>query len=557
MNCKNCKNDFLIAPEDLAFYDRITVPPPTWCPECRLQRRLAFRNGWHLFKRKESRTGQEIFSFFPPESFAVVYDRDFWWSDGWDPLEYGVDYDFSRPFFEQFGDLMRRVPLPSTSAFNLVNCRFCMNLADAKNCYLVRGATYTEDSAYIYWDTASRQCMDSHMTTRCELGYGNVNCENCYQTSFSVDCDDCQDTILSKDCVGCSNCFGCIGLRSKSYCIFNEQYSKEAYREKLQALNLGSYVGLEKARKEAYAFWKTKPHKFMHGIRNINVSGDYLYESKNARECYRGHGIEDSKYTQNILKGSVKDCYDFTNFGENAELCYEVLICGRGASNIKFTNTVYINAKNIEYSMYCYSSSDLFGCMSLGKKQYCILNKQYSKEEYFAIREKIISHMRTTGEYGEYFPPSLSFFPYHITEAYEFFPMTESEAKERGFLWYDIAHAEYAPTLQARELPDNIKDATDDIVNQTIGCEHEAKCNQECTGAFRIIPEELTFLRRMHIPLPRLCPNCRHYERLTLRNPPHFYDRQCMKCGRAIQTSYAPDSPEVIYCEQCYHAEIL
>src|SRR3989344_7192439 len=100
--CNNCKANFIIEPEDFAFYERMQVPPPTWCPECRFQRRMSWRNGWHLFKKKEARTGEEIFSFFPEESPIKIYDRDYWFSDAWDPLEYGRDYDFSRPFFEQF-----------------------------------------------------------------------------------------------------------------------------------------------------------------------------------------------------------------------------------------------------------------------------------------------------------------------------------------------------------------------------------------------------------------------------------------------------------------------
>ena len=49
----------------------------------------------------------------------------------------------------------------------------------------------------------------------------------------------CTDSWFLQDCIGCTSCFGCTGLRSKSYCIFNEQYTKEEYKKKLgQAINL-------------------------------------------------------------------------------------------------------------------------------------------------------------------------------------------------------------------------------------------------------------------------------------------------------------------------------
>ena len=539
-SCKNCQQQFTIEPEDFTYYERIKVPPPTWCPSCRFQRRMSWRNGWHLFKNNDTRDGKELFSFFPRENNIPVYERDYWFSDAWDPMEYGREYDFSRSFFEQFKEFMFTVPEPSHSSLNLVNCRYCMNAADCKNCYLVRAATFTEDSAYLVWDHGSKQSMDGHMTDHCDLCYGCVATEHCYKAFFSVDCDDCTDVILCNDCVGCNNCVGCFGLRSKSYCIFNEQYSKEEYFKKVKEMNLGEHEGLRKAQQQAYAFWLTKPHKFMHGLQNVNVSGDYVYESKNAKQCYRVRGVEDCKYTQNILEKSAKDCFDFSNFGEGAELCYDTLISGRGVSNIKFCCQVYLNCKNVEYSVYCRNVSDCFGCISVRDKQYCIFNKQYDKSSFEKLRTQIIAQMTKAGEYGEFFPPSMSPFPYRVSEAYEFFPMNESEAKQKGFNWYDIARQQYTADMPG-----------------VIACDHAEKCDQECTGFFRIIPEELTFLQRMKIPLPRLCPNCRQYERFQFRNLPHFYDRTCEKCSTAMQTSYAPDRPEIVYCESCYQREIL
>ena len=57
---------------------------------------------------------------------------------------------------------------------------------------------------------------------------------------------------------------------------------------------------------------------------------------------------------------------------------------------------------------------------------YCILNKQYTKEEYEALVSKIIEQMNTmpyvdkngvTYKYGEFFPIELSPFGYNETVA--------------------------------------------------------------------------------------------------------------------------------------------
>ena len=583
-NCQNCQKDFTIEPEDFNFYEKIKVPPPTFCPECRLQRRMTWRNDWHLFKKKDARTGEEIFSFLPEESPVKIYDRDYWISDAWNPMEYGRKYDFERPFFDQFKDLFHKVPLSAHSMYSVVNSHYCTNASNLKNCYLVRGASYTEDSAYLIWDVASRECFDSHMTQRCELSYGNVNTIACYKTFFSVNCESCQEMILDKDCVGCNSCIASVGLRNKSYYIFNQPYSKEEYVKKLNELNLGSYQAFQILKDRAYKHWLNYPQKYIHGRQNVKVSGDYIYESKNAENCFRVTGIEDSKFIQNITFGPVRDCYDYSSFGQNAELVYESVVTGLGASNIKFCNQAYPNVKNLTYCAFCGHSSDLFGCVSLQKKQYCILNKQYTEEEYEKLMPKIIEQMKKAGEYGEFFPASLAPFPYKITSAYEFFPLNEKEAKTKGFQWYETAKQNYKITLKNKDIPDDIKNTDKDILNQAIECAHGESCQHECTGVFRLIKTEFDFCKRMNIPLPRLCANCRHYERVLLRNSPKLYHRQCMcdsagssstttshghkgRCPNEFETSYAPDPryaegsseasrPEKIYCKKCYQQEV-
>jgi len=529
-------------------------------------RRMAWRNDWHIFRKKDARTGEMIFSLFPEENSYKIYDRDYWWGDEWDPLEHGREYDFSHPFFEQFKELLYSVPIPSHSMNNVVNSHYCGNANFIKNCYFSRGVGYTEDSAYLIWDQASKNCLDSHMTNSCELSYGNVNTISCYKTFFSTDCESCQEMVLCRDCVGCSNCFGSAGLRNKSYCIFNQQYSREEYLKKVAEFNIGSYEKFQKIASASYANWNKYPRKYMHGKQNVAVTGDYIYESKNAKDCYRVRETEDSRFVQNVLSGPVKDCYDYSNWGEGAELVYESLIVGEGSSNIKFCCQCYVNVRNLSYSVFCHSSSDLFGCVSLRKKQYCILNKQYTKEEYEELVPKIIEHMKNTGDYGQFFPVALSPFPYQVTQAHEFFPLTENQAKEKGFLWYDIPKQNYNITLRPEDIADDIREIDENIMNEVIGCSHGGNCEHACTSAFRIIKTELDFLKRMDLPLPRLCPNCRHSERLKFRTPPVLSSRTCdcdkenhghaAKCLNDFVTAYPKEHEDKIYCESCYNKEV-
>ena len=100
-NCQNCKKDFTIEPDDFSFYEKIKVPPPTFCPECRFQRRMSWRNERTLYKRSCDLCKSNFISMYHQDTIFPVYCRECWYSDKWDPLFYGQDYDFSKSFFEQ------------------------------------------------------------------------------------------------------------------------------------------------------------------------------------------------------------------------------------------------------------------------------------------------------------------------------------------------------------------------------------------------------------------------------------------------------------------------
>ena len=187
-NCQNCKQEFRIEPEDFLFYEKMRVPPPTWCPECRMIRRMVFRNERLLFRRKDDASGKEIFSEFPAVVPATVYEKDYWWSDAWDPMEYGRDYDFSRPFFVQSKELLYAVPWPSRNIQRLVNSDYTNHAGDLKNCYLCFNAGISEDSAYLVDGYGHKNSFDITSTIGAELCYDGMAVRDCYRTFFSYMC---------------------------------------------------------------------------------------------------------------------------------------------------------------------------------------------------------------------------------------------------------------------------------------------------------------------------------------------------------------------------------
>ncbi|MDA2922320.1 hypothetical protein MYX07_03580, partial [Patescibacteria group bacterium AH-259-L07] len=370
--CQNCKQQFMVESDDFDFYKKMKVPPPTWCPMCRTRRRMSWRNEWQLFRKKEEVDGKEIFSVYHPDANVKIYTVDYWNSDAWDPMQYGKEYDWGKPFITQVAELLRTVPLPARAGIDLVNSEYCMNAGWLKNCYMVFNASYVEDSAYLISATRSKDSFDCDMVEKCELCYGNINCRRCYKTLFSVDCEDCQEVTFSKDCIGCSSCFGCANLRNKQFHVFNTPYSKEEYAKKIMKFSLDSFRVTEELREKIFSFWLQFPNRFMKGRHNTNVTGEYIYNSKNAKHCYRVKECENVKYCQILTVGPTNDCYDYTIVGGNVELMYETAVSIDGAHNLKFCWYSFSDVRNLEYCIYCKNSSDLFGCVGLRNKQYCI-----------------------------------------------------------------------------------------------------------------------------------------------------------------------------------------
>jgi hypothetical protein len=503
---------------------------------------------------------------FNPETNLKVYEHDIWWSDKWDPRDYGQDYDFSKPFFEQYKELLSRVPLASVGNTNCINSPYGNHNADCKNCYLVYASYLNEDVMYSQGAAELRNCVDTYSLMRSENCYGDILSDTLYQSYFCFDSDNLINTFFLSKCVNCQDCVGCVNLRNKRYCILNEQYTKEEYLKEKEQLDFGSYKTFLELNQKYKDFFLTYPQKYASVIKSVNVSGDYIMNSKNVRDSFDVYGdIEDSRFVAHGL--GAKDSYDVYGFGAGAFLLYEGVDIGIKGSNNYFAvlNHACLDTK---YSYMCYNAKNLFGCVGIRKGEYCILNKKYGKEEYEKLVPKIIQHMidmpyvdeeGRVYKYGEFFPSEISPFAYNETIAQEYFPQSKNDILTKGYKHKEQTERNYKITINSCDLPDHIKDINDDILNETIGCPNNGSELTQCTQAYKIIKDELTFLRRYTLPLPRFCPNCRHYQRLAQRNPMKLWHRKCMKegCTNEFETSYAPDRPEIIYCEKCYQQEVL
>ncbi len=552
--CVQCSAAFQITPDDLAFYDKVSpvfggkkyaVPPPTLCPDCRLQRRLSHNNESKLFRRTSSKSGKSIVSSIPPDSPHKVYEPAEWWADDWDARAFAKDTDPARPFFEQFHELLLDVPVVSLAVDSNENSEYVHYSGWDKNCYLCFCTDHSQDCMYCHSTYYATSAVDCYANLTIELCYECVHCKDCYRLSYARDCTNCSDSAFLYDCLNCKNCFGCVGLRQKQYCFFNEQLKKEEYEQKIAEYPLSKHATRALVESRMQPLLAAHPRRAYIGLNNESSTGDYLTGCKNASSCFDCDGLEDAKYC-NYMRGG-KDCQDVYRWGHPAELCYECMGVGEGVANLLFCMCCWGNCSALLYCAYCTSCRDCFGCVGLRHNSYCIFNKQYTKEEYEKLVPQLIELMQERKEWGEFHSANLSPYGYNHSIAQDFFPLTKQQALAKGFAWSDLESPppEAKKTIAASQLPDDSADIPDDVLNWAIECGSTGK-------PFKINKQELEFYRRMKLPLPRLHPEERHKRRMALRNPRRLWERTCAKCSDPVVTSFAPDRPEIVVCEKCY-----
>jgi hypothetical protein len=554
--CQNCKRQFVIEPEDFGFYEKMGVDAPNLCPQCGVQYFMAFRNERVLYRRQCDKCKKDTLSLYHPKAEYVVYCHDCWWADDWDGTDYAMKYDPSRPFFEQFKELQRKVPREALIIVNSQNCDYGNNIRDSKNCYFCFLIATSENLLYSMWITnQTRDCIASRKVVSSELVAYCTDIVRCNNSTFLKESSDCVNCHFSFDLRGCSNCILSSNLRNKSYCIRNKQYTKEEYEKEAAKILTGSHADLEALQQEYVELQQKALHRYATGLNSRDVVGNYLQDCSQCTWIFDGFNTEQSKAVASVLNAKNSH-YSYSIGIQPSEFNYGVSVV-KGGANIKFSFNLF-NCFDATFCDSMLSSSHCIGSVGVKKKEYCILNKQYSKEEYSKFADQLLKEPGLRN-----FPPkAFSAFAYNETCAQDYYSLTKEQALSQGYLWQDdIPFTSGKETLQPENIPDSIAALDDSILQDVLRC-------VECARNYRIVADELTMYRRMKLPIPRNCPQCRlqhlHLERLPFK----LWSRDCScpggashfhgdtACPNTFMTSFAPDRPEIVYCEQCYQAEV-
>ncbi len=557
--CRLSWQEFFVTDKDMEFLDKVS--PVFWGKKYSLptldisplemrKTLLSFRNQNKLYKRKCSKTGQDIIAMFSDEVPFPVYEKSLWFSDSWSPMEYGKNIDFNKSFFEQWSELNTIVPRPSCSRLDDENSIYSNNCWFVKDCYLCFNGLYNENCLYCQiWDY-SKKCIDCECIFECENCYTLSLSKKCYNCQYSHELTNCTDCILCYDCIGCTNCIGCYNLRNKNHYLFNQPSTPEAIKEykQKQWMSLFSISSLKKVIAQGI-------HKYASSVQSEECYWNEFQSSKNCFDCYYMMGAEDCAYCDNGKE--QKDCRFVMNGMKNLSNAYCSITVWIGSSNVLFSNNSTNNASDILYSHFLFSGAHhCFWCISLhNHEHHCILNKSYSVQEYETLCGKLVEHMQSTGEWWQFFPRSLSAFEYNESLAQEYFPLLQDEAGKWGWKWGNEENTAFTGNIY-NPLPITNYD------ERVIWFETATKNINECLAGtilctttrkpFKIIKQELAFYIENSLPIPAQHPDQRHKERLSLRNGRVLCERTCDDCKKSIISTYEADIPARIVCDDCY-----
>src|SRR3989344_1802945 len=542
--CADCNHEFIIDEGDLILYKKVGLKIPIQCFECRVRQHFIFSVFGKFRKGVSDLSGDSFITVLPNKSRYPIYTSHEWWGDAWNPLSYGQDYDSKRPFFDQLKELQEKVPMAHQKGKNNTNCDWCDDVWDCKNCYLSRGLSDCQNSSYLYRVLGTKDSFDIVFSFNLENSYDCLACYNSFNINFSENSRDCIDSYFLFDCRNCQNCFMCWNLRNKQYCIRNEQYTKEEYEKELKRINMGSHQNIESFKIELENILKTEAvHRENFNIRCTNSTGNYITDCD---KCINVFSWDQSQNCRNCVRGlRTTDCIDQTFVWNNELSGNNSGVFGGFA--IKYSS--WSDARYSEYLDNCVEVEYCFGCIGLRKKKYCILNRQYTKEEYEKLKTKIISDMEARGEYGKFLPYAMGLCDYNFSTGIIYFPNSKKEVLRLGGYWSDEDFSS-GDGISALELPDSIWETKPEISTQALIC-------PETHNRFNISPTEYEFHKRKNFALPRIHFDRRMLKKIGRTATLRSYPYQCFYCTKDIMAYYPPEwGYQKIACEECYKQNI-
>lgn len=535
--------------EEIGWYKKFQVPPSAVAPQTRWMHHGLWYVGYQYWYQSHPETGKPIIcTVHPATGIKVLPDQEWFQKDF---TQMGREYDLSKSFFEQWRELQLSVPMSAQR-----------NHVEPKNS--ISFVSQGDEDSYFVGASKSKRTIYSHVATdtedSCEVyqgfsiqnSYNVVHSHRIFNSKFVRECYDCLNSAFLFDCRNCEFCFGATNKRNKKYVWFNEQLSKEEWEKRMAEVDLGSRRVSDDYLSRFYRLIAEQgvwPENFNN--QDVDSTGEYLNKTTNVRASYFcAEGGVDEYFCNFSLGASRQNA--FTGYPVFATDCYYSASISRGG-NCKFC-FLNIQSNQMEYSLLCYNCENCFGCIGLQRKQFCILNKQYTEEEYWKRVDVIKCAMMDRGEYGEFFPARFSPSYHGDSGGSYWFGATPSDLKGIGVLEFDPESmgaigqelADPSRTKNVSELPDHVAELGDEWIGVPL---FDTAANRR----FAMIKPEVEMYRRLNIAPPQKHFTSRIKDLWLQANQGAFEDAGCAKCGKSVRVAKNAGHPiRKIYCKEDY-----
>lgn len=532
--------EFEISEREIALRNALGIDVlPDLMPHLRIRHIGAFWPHWSLHKRMCDKTGRDIISVFRPECPYPVWHKDEWYKSA-EPPQAPIDFD--QTFFSQAERLFKKCPIPHNSGTGNENCEYTDDWWFGRNCYLCHCGVKNEDNRYCYRLIGCKNSLYCVFSFECEWCFDVINSEKCFQCIYGFYLKNCRDTAFCYDCRNCQDCLFCFNLRNKQYCIGNKQLSREEYEIQKQQFPYDTQIGYQRCKD---LFWKMLREIAWHKSNYLdfteNCSGNYLLRLKNMSHTFFGADGED---WINVTRfWWAKTATDSINLQDAERIIYS------SGAQVKCYDIGFSfmldNTRFARYSAYSSKCENVFGCCGLLGWKNAILNTPYAQAEYEMLRNKLIGHMKSTGEWGHFFPGSFAPNPYDEGWGSFYFPLSLAEQKQWDYFSLPVTEQHDVKYHHSDDIP-SAWEATETSTLLTYWDESAHK-------PFQILPQDINFCRKIGVPLPQS-----HYMRRLQENfawMPYNGVLRKTKCAQSwvdIETSWSAEYDGRILSEAEY-----
>lgn len=294
----------------------------------------------------------------------------------------------AQSFFTEFNRLLSLYPKQPIHIVTSDNCELSDVISNSKNLIYCFDTHKSTDSFYMYDSFICDNCGDCDYAVESQLCYESVDPFKCFNCDFIEYSANMRDSMYCYWSMDCQDVFGCVNLKGKKFCIFNRQLTEVEYRQKVEEYKKWpSEKVLAEVEKLKLRFPLTQT---VAAYNDNSDFGNYIHHSKNCYMCFDAAHNENCGYLYDSF-GS-KNCFDMFYGGNGNELCYENIQSPR-AFNCDYLLHA-LDCQDSSYLVDCFNVKNSLGCIGLRQKEYCILNRQFNKEDYEKLSGQILGELK-------------------------------------------------------------------------------------------------------------------------------------------------------------------